>query len=1203
VKKYLYLFLLIIVLTACKNDTERKNLNARQPKVVEAKGYVVPNDSMATPKVFLVDESKLKKIKAGNPKVVPTNLNVHLAGNPKVVVAGKPRVITPGQDTFLLPKIVPAIDSPFVAGIPEVVVAKDPYIRDQNPQNFSSFSKLQGLKHHSVRCMLQDKFGNLWFGTVGGGVSKYDGKMFTHFTEKEGLSNNNVWSILEDRFGNLWFGTWGGGVSKYDGKEFTHFTEKEGLSNNLVMCILEDKSGNIWFGTTGGGVSKYDGKVFTHFTEKEGLSNNNVWSILEDRFGNLWFGTEGGGVSKYDGKGFTHFTEKEGLSNNVVVSSLEDKSGNLWFGTSGGGASKYDGIRFTHFTEKEGLSNNLVVSILEDKSGNIWLGTHEGGVSKYDGKEFTHFTEKEGLSKNYVFSILEDRSGNLWFGTAGGGVSKYSGNSFTHFTEKEGLNSNHGLVLSILEDKSGNLWFGTAGGGVSKYDGKEFTHFTEKEGLSNNFVMSILEDRSGNLWFGTEGGGVSKYDGKSFTLFTEKDGLSNNVVWRIIADRSGNLWFCTDEGGVSKYDGKSFTHFTEKEGLSNNTVRSITEDKSGNLWFGTGRGASKYDGKRFTHFTAKEGLSNNLVLSILEDKSGNLWFGTMGGGVCKYDGKSFTHFTEKEGLSNNVVSSIIEDRSDPKGGIWLGTRFGFNKLTIDKLAALRQAQGTNLNLKDYDVLFKNYGYDDGFLGVGCNLNSILQAKDGSIWVGANDRLTVCHPEGFAADTLAPSMQVTGIELFNEPITWPLLLSKQDSTLVLRNGMQVSGYSFSDVSRWYNLPENLSLAYNNNYLTFNFIGITMSQPKRVKYKYKLEGMDENWSGLTSRNEATYGNLPHGTYTFMVKSMNSEGYWSKPFEYTFTIRPPWWLTWWFKTFAGVFIIGSVIFFIKWRERKLKAEKIILEKTVEERTAEVVQQKHLIEEKHKEITDSINYAERIQRSFLATKDLLDENLKDYFVFFQPKDVVSGDFYWASKLNNGSFAYICADSTGHGVSGAILTVLAISYLNYILLNKEINHAGQVLDYLDEKWIETFQQGAKKLHNNDWVEISICVYNTETSEIEFAGANSKALIIKQTGEQIECVGNKYPIGGWQLEQNRKYTTQTFEVLSGDMIYLFSDGFKDQFSGNTGKRLTKKNFYNLLSNTFNLPCELQKNYLNKELYNWMGGEIQTDDVCVVGVRF
>ncbi|MCX6312891.1 MAG: hypothetical protein NT084_14805 [Bacteroidetes bacterium] len=154
---------------------------------MEAKGYLVPKDSVQEPKAILAGKPEI--VKAGNPKVVPTNTNIVLAEKPKIILAGKPRVITPGQDTFLLPKTVPAIDSPFVAGIPEVVIAKDAYVKDQNPEGFSSFSKLQGLKHDAIRCMLQDKSGNLWFGTDGG-VSKYDGKSFTHFTEKEGLGDS-----------------------------------------------------------------------------------------------------------------------------------------------------------------------------------------------------------------------------------------------------------------------------------------------------------------------------------------------------------------------------------------------------------------------------------------------------------------------------------------------------------------------------------------------------------------------------------------------------------------------------------------------------------------------------------------------------------------------------------------------------------------------------------------------------------------------------------------------------------------------------------------------------------------------------------------------------------------------------------------------------------------------------------------------------
>jgi len=968
----------LLFIFSCKPDQEPVRPVSLVPKVVEARGYLVPKESMADPIVILVDEKKLKKIPVGVPKIVLTNTNVHPAGNPKVVIAGVPIRCRPGQGNFSLPKIVPAIDSPFIAGIPEIVIAKEAYAKDQNRQNFSFFGKLQGLKNSNIYCLAKDKSGNLWLGTSGGGVSKYDGKSFTHFTEKEGLSNNHVWSILEDKSGNLWFGTFGGGVTKYDGKRFTHFTEKEGLSNDFITSILEDKSGNLWLGSYGGGVNKYDGKSFTHFTEKEGLGHNTILSILGDKSGNLWFGSYGGGVSKYDGNDFTHFTVKEGLSNNFVKTILEDKSGNLWFGTIGGGVNKYDasgdaGKSFTHFTAKDGLGSNDIRSILEDKSGNLWFGSFGGGVSKYDtagdaGKSFTHFTEKEGLSNNVIRCILEDNSGNLWFGTNGGGLNKYDlssdkedGKSFTHFTEKEGLSNNH--VWSILEDKNGNLWFGTIGGGVNKYDGKSFTHFTEKEGLSHNIIWSILEDKSGNLWFGTFGG-VNKYDGKSFTHFTDKDGLGSNDIRCILEDKSGNLWFGSFGGGVSKYDasgdaGKSFTHYTEKQGLSNNVVTSILEDKSGNLWFGTfGGGVNKYDasgdaGKSFIRFTEKEGLNYNNVTSMLEDKSGNLWFGTEGGGVGKYDasgdaGKSFTYFTEKEGLSNNVVTSILEDKS----GLWFGTRFGLSKLEKNKLSSFTtvmtdksifpQVLGDKggLGFGESGGLFTTYMYEDGFSGIGVNPGkTMLEAKDGTIWIGADDRLTAMHPGVKTLDTTAPNIQITGLALFNENIIWQNLEKKKDTNIVLGNGIHIHDFHFDSVSKWYGMPENLSLAYDNNYLTFNFVGITIVSPKKVKYQYKLEGLDKNWSTLTNRSEATYGNLPPGRYTFKIKALNGGGYWSKELGYSFTIRPPWWKTWWAYSFY-TFGILTVIYFAY----RIQLRRLIEKERKQAREKELVQAKEI-------------------------------------------------------------------------------------------------------------------------------------------------------------------------------------------------------------------------------------------------------------------
>ncbi len=1289
------ILILGMFLFSCSQKEERERPNTFAPKVIETKGYVVPKDSVTEPKVILAAKPTI--VKAGNPKVVPTNTNIVLVGKPKIILIGKPRVITPGKDTFLLPKIVPAINIPFLAGIPDVVIAKDPHINDNNPQSFTSFGKLQGLKHLSIACMLQDKSGNLWFGTNGEGVSKYDGKSFTHFTEKEGLSNNNVRSILEDKSGNLWFGTFGGGVSKYDGKSFTHFTEKEGLSNNNVRSILEDKSGNLWFGSYGdGGVSKYDGKSFTHFTKKEGLSNNMVWSMLEDKSGNLWFGTDGG-VSKYDGKSFTHFTEKEGLSNNTVLSILEDKSGNLWFGTYQGGVSKYDGKSFTHFTKKEGLSNNSVLSMLEDKRGNLWFGTDGGGISKYDGnrveeieatekkrrdypstntsrpkkgklvKSFTHFTEKEGLSNNTVWSILEDKSGNLWFGS-NGGVSKYLGKSFTHFTEKEGLSNN--TVLSILEDKSGNLWFGT-NGGVSKYDGKSFTHFTEKEGLSNNTVLSILEDKSGNLWFGTYQGGVSKYDGnrvdaiiaaekrgevipqsiqqdlkrengklvKSFThYFTEKEDRFYNIVRCILEDKSGNLWFGSQFGGVTKYDGESFTHFTKKEGLSNNAVWSMLEDKSGNLWFGTnGGGVSKYDGNRveaieaaekrgevipqrtqqdlkrengklvksFTHFTEKEGLSNNAV-SMLEDKSGNLWFGTYGG-VIKYDGKFFTHFTEKEGLLNNTVMSQLEDKS---GNLWFGSRFGLSRLSAENKEKLVLFSNNVKASKEPEgkILFKNYTYEDGFFGIGVMRGkTIYEDKKGTIWVAANDRLTAYHPQGENTDTVAPNIQLTSIALFNENIAWVNLEKKKDSTITLGNGVSVGNFEFDGITKWYSLPENLSLAYNNNYLTFNFIGIKQKQSNKVKYQYKLEGIDENWSAITNRTEAPYGNLPQGKYSFKVKAMNSEGYWSNEFNYTFAIRPPWWKTWWFRTFIALLAITSFWYYIKSREKKLVAEKEKLEKTVEQRTEELVQkniiveqQKEIVEEKHREITDSINYAERIQRSLLASKMILDENLKDYFVFFQPKDIVSGDFYWASNLSDGSFALVTADSTGHGVPGAIMSILNISCIEKAIESEKLTSPAEILNHTRTKIIQTLKKDGSKEGGKDGMDASLISFDFKNSILTYAAANNPIWIVREN-KMLEFAADKMPIGKHDKD-TISFTQHIINLQKNDVVYALTDGIPDQFGGTNGKKFMYKQLKDLLIKISNFSMQEQHETLKLSLNNWKGDLEQVDDILVIGIR-
>lgn len=960
----------ILLVVSCTLKTEQTIPDSFSAKVVDANVKVIPMDSLAPPKV--IPAGKPQVVKAGNPKVVLSHSNVHRAGTPKMVAAGNPKKKVPGKNGLLYPKTVPAAFSPMKAVLPEIVAAKEPYWKDKNPYNFSTFSKPQGLKGNMVTSLLEDKNGNIWLGTRHGGFSKYDGKSFYHYYNED-QPNHGIRAILEDKYGDLLFGTQGGGVIKFDGNNFFQFTTNGGLSHNDVFTLLHDRSGNLWIGTLGGGVGKFDGENLTKYTVSEGLNHNTIISILEDSSGNLWFGSNGGGISKFDGTGFINYTENEGLSNGRVFSIYEDKDGDMWLATEKG-INRYDGKNFFHFTEKEGLSSNNIKGILEGKDGHLWFATYGGGVNRYDGKNFIHFTENEGLSINWVTSMLEDKNGNLWFGTGGGGVSKYS-KGLVQYTDKTGL-GNH-FISSILEDKSGNLWFGTFSGGVSKlvlseaegYEGHQFFHYTEKEGLINNRVHCMLEDAKGNLWFGTEGG-ISKFNGRTFTNYTDMEGLSNNMVWTMLEDKLGNLWVSTYGGGINKFDGNNFTHFTDNQGLSNNDVFSMLEDQKGNLWFGTnGGGLNKFDGQNFTHFSEKGGLGNDYIWGMVEDHFGNIWLGTQGAGLKKLDlnlkeeRSTITQFLEKEGLSNNTVTSLYIIQN---GDLWVGTVNGLNKLDNDYLSMLNEEGYIRSHLRD--PLFKAYTYEDGFSGFGIHYGkTIFEASNGTIWLGGDDRLLAFRPVEMAMDTAAPNIQLTGLALFNERVTWQTLgepktesLEKhllkgdqdfttrfregeqtwkaKDTSFVLGNGVSVHDIQFDNLSKWYGVPENLSLAYDNNFITFQFVGITTQSPKKVKYQYQLDGHDKTWSALTDRNEAPYGNLPHGNYTFKVKAMNGEGIWSSELTYAFEIRPPWWLTWWAYSFYGLSVLGLFIGLRQYtvnRERMkhaLKIQKLETEKMQE-------------------------------------------------------------------------------------------------------------------------------------------------------------------------------------------------------------------------------------------------------------------------------
>jgi ligand-binding sensor domain-containing protein len=354
-------------------------------------------------------------------------------------------------------------------------------------------------------------------------------------------ANKSIHALLQDKAGNIWFGTDGDGVYCYDpsttlkagGKCFTHFTQKEGLCSNFIRTMLEDKVGNIWFGTEEG-ICRYnktlntlDAELFTNISDNVYHRNKDITCGLVDSRGNIWFGTDGG-VFIYKGNSMAYYPlpktsgqsslspgSAPNYSNDYTVFCLlEDKSGKIWLGTLGKGVCCYNPsasigngeISFTYFSEKEGFSKSPVRSLYEDKAGNIWLGTNGVGTYRYTPspssasgeKSFTNFSEAMGLNNSNLRTGLKDKTGNL------------------------------ALVSKIEEDKTGNLWFATVDSGVWRYEPLSphskgahiLTNFTIRDGLCSNSIVTMLKDKVGNLWFGTEGGGVSLYDGNLFVGFT-----------------------------------------------------------------------------------------------------------------------------------------------------------------------------------------------------------------------------------------------------------------------------------------------------------------------------------------------------------------------------------------------------------------------------------------------------------------------------------------------------------------------------------------------------------------------------------------------------------------------------------------------------------------------------------------------------------
>lgn len=1012
----------------------------------------------------------------------------------------------------------------------------------------------------------------MWFATNGGGVSCFDGLHFSNYNTRDGLSNNRVFSLFEYDPETILIGTTKG-MSRFNNKKIYQFKDPL-ITEKGIYCFYKHSDGNCWIGTSSG-IVLYDGKKFKNFLRNDSLGNYQVWSIKQDNLGNTWIATMLNGVFCYDGKEMKHYTMHDGLSD-LKIRDILINGDKVWV-TTYRGIHEYDPSKAYTGTESFKLLNDkqfseTVYKLFKDSLGNIWAGTAKGVLKITYGKTRT-ITKTNGLCGNLVDAITQDREGNMWFGSFAGGVSKYKNDLFINFNEKQGLVNN--TVMSIFKDSKDNFWLGTWGGGVScfnyneskKTDSVVFKNYTQKEGLIYNNIWSITEDKKGNIWFGTSASGISVFDGKKFTNYHYKNGLHGIRIPAMLTDRKGKVWIA-NENGVDMYDGQTFTQYAARDGLSSQGVNAIYEDNFGDLWFGSVDKITKYDGKRFTSITRPEGFPR--IRNLVRDHLGYIWIST-DFGVAVYNGKNFFTINELNGLSSNTVYYV---NADNNGNLWIGTNNGIDRLDIN----------TYVNQKE--VRLKHYGKEEGFIGLECNQNAIYRDVDGKLWIGTVDGVTVYNPDFEQKNKSAPQTQITNIRLFLESVNFS---QYSDS---IQNG----------------LPVNLILPYDKNHITFDFVGVSQTIPEKVKYRFMLQGFDKDWLPEGKETSTTYSNLPPGKYTFMLKACNNDSVWNEtPVTYSFEIVPPFWKRPWFYIISVLIGLSLIIGYVKVREQNLQRSRQRLKAEVAIRTKELQEEKEKlqiayseIDEKNKDITDSIHYAKRIQEAILPADSTIKQLLPDSFVFYKPKDIVSGDFYWLEQWGPQTLV-AAVDCTGHGVPGAFMSIVAHNILTQTVNVLGLAKPALILNETNTQLSKKLNQDPEEATVRDGMDIALCAINYKKSTMEFAGANNPLWLIRDN-QVIEINGDKFPIGAFVGEELQRFTNHEWEIQKDDCIYIFTDGFADQFGGPKGKKFKYKQFQELLLSIHKKPMTEQKQILQQTNEEWQGELEQVDDVLIIGIR-
>jgi ligand-binding sensor domain-containing protein/serine phosphatase RsbU (regulator of sigma subunit) len=1029
---------------------------------------------------------------------------------------------------------------------------------------FNTYGIEDGIRSQFIYNIIQDQKGFLWIGT-GAGLCRFDGFQFNFDIPSDTLIESIVQTSFKDSKGDLWFGHRDGTIGVYNGKNLKVFNTAE-YTVSPINDIIEDDKGNLFFATQNDGILKLQPAISDTLMQFE-MPDLLIYSLgfIEDN--KFLAGTQ---ESLYmitlpeDPQSRSIFKQITNLPSTKIKCITKNKDNDLfWIGTEDNGlfqltpaTNSKESFLVENLGEQNSFADINIQAIFEDIDGNLWLSTFRDGVIKVKidaetNKLESYFTYSivNGLRSNNINYVYKDIEGNIWICTFDKGLANLLSDAFTFYSFDEGEPVES--ISSLLSDNE-YIWLGGERGvlKIDKYSGKEILFISDEKGLSGK-VTALFKDTSGDIWIGTETRGIYRMSGSSgrITLFFRSSNYPENSV-KFITGKNETLWVATGNGifNFNIKTGES-RHITTRDGLPHNKINHLFIDSENKIWISTISNVLYIitpDGRLESGREIKYFSTQNEFISVVEDKNGEFWAATSRNGVYRFTSDTVYNYSIEHGLKSSYCYSIL---ADDQNNIWVGHRLGFSKIIL--------AEGNIIT----------YGSNIGITG-DCNKNAIIKERDGEILFGMS----------------------SGIIRYNR---------KMDRGSLLPPLMNIVSMKFSDQE--VDLDKMISLPYDKYRLRIDFIGLSYRNPEMVTYQYKLENYDDEWSERSVQRYASYGRIEDGEYIFLLRSFNSDGFSSEqPLTIPILIKKPFWKTWWFYTSLVVFLVASVITIIKVRERNHRKLQAFLQTSLDNRTREVVMQRDEIEFKNREITDSIHYAQRIQASILPPIRKLKDTFPEFFILYRPRDIVSGDFYWFDKINDDKFIIVCADSTGHGVPGAFMSMIGSTLINDIVNRFEIFTPSRILTTLDQEVTEALNQDIEAERSNDGMDIVVCEINTKTRLIKFASA-MRPVIFYHKGEQYYIRGNRSSVGGEIIEE-KIFDDQEYYLDKGDVIYMFSDGYPDQFGGPMGKKFKMARVKDLLDDVQGKSMQEQYEYIKNNFDLWRKDYEQVDDILFMGIR-